>query len=347
MAHEFRGQRNRRARKKGGFSQAHTRRHQYSYDQHGRKWFANVGTKTGLPIGMIEATFQAPWIPDQQYIKINRENPSELYIDYEAMLTRRKAVLQAYHNLAEEFARLEKLEIPKFGEYSEIIIKRLGNPPRAIQPVIAAIQDNTYILGKTYAKERGLPYREDPRLTRFVKRQTIVEKLLMDFDFSDDTTSASSYDAVRARNEAERARRVNRAKDLLLQDAPFDMPPDELDALRKLPVEEIQAKLIELRQRTAVEGFDATEVTDETTDALLGSEDEVEAIEEEHDPQAIGGRTLSPAEEARLAGEVPEQNPGARGLTSRQAERRESRNRRGDNRPSLAQGAVPRIASED
>jgi hypothetical protein len=65
-------------------------------------------------------SFQAPFVPDQQYLIVNPDNTSELYIDYESMLRHRHMAMEAYHKTARAHgAPAEDSPAPSKGEYSE------------------------------------------------------------------------------------------------------------------------------------------------------------------------------------------------------------------------------------
>lgn len=179
--HQYRGKGRRRKTKRGGFSQASTRRPITLYDQHGRQWSGQVSNKSGMPVGQVTPDFSAPWYPDVQYLRVNPDNQAELWIDYASLVARRRGRLNSYHKIAREYCREKKLPAPDKGDYNETITRAIGAPPKPIQPAIAAMQGkNKWIL--------GLSDKVDPRLERFVTRIQAVE-VDEEFDFSDPETS--------------------------------------------------------------------------------------------------------------------------------------------------------------
>ena len=104
------------------FSQDSTRHGIRLYDQHDREWSASAENRAGMPTGSINPTFRAPWVPDQQYLIVNPENASELWIDYPRMYQDRKVAHEEYHQKAVKFCNSTSLPIPEFGKYNDRII---------------------------------------------------------------------------------------------------------------------------------------------------------------------------------------------------------------------------------
>jgi hypothetical protein len=292
--HQFRGRSTRRQRRRAGFSQASTRRPITLYDQHGREWHASVGIKTGRPTGQIVQNFHAPWMPDQKYLKVNPENTSELFIDYDAMLNNRRVAHQEYHKLALDAARELKIDPPNRGEYNESIIKMVrSKPPKPVEPIIAAMQENQWILGFTAVV--------DPRLERFViKPRGDNSDILGEFDFRD--ASRSFADAKDA-NVSNVASGPQRAK------GPTPQPNEQTE-------EQIE------EDGDAFTDFDAAAGEESNVESMLAD------LEEEHDADAVGGKTVSPAKAARP---TPH---------SKRPSNKKKRAQQG-NRPTLASGAQP------
>lgn len=318
-SHQFRGKARRR-KKRGGWSQASTRRGIILYDQHGRQWSGQVSNKSGMPTGQIDPCFTAPWYPDQQYLRVNPDNQAELYIDYDAMLLRRRARLEEFHKLATEFAREKKLELPKKGEYSEAITRAIGGMPKPIQPVAAAMQKNPYIL--------GLTDRVDPRLERYVVKPR-NEAILDEFDFHPET--AGDFSATKARNEAAK---VEKDEWLSSDETKADVDVEEFDGL------------------TGADASDAFDVEGALDDLDEEKDDELD-LDEEHDQEAVGGRTIA-ARNAEKAQRQAPRRPGtkvarpkqgaARSGTSRAAKAAAHAQRTG--RKTLANGGRPVISGQ-
>lgn len=146
----------------GGGSQADLRRPQWMTDDHGRRWFADVEKRSGYPVGPIRPRFDAPWYPDQSALKIDPDDPSHIRIDYEALLAERQEAHALYHQRAVEEAASRQWPVPELGEpYRRELQLIIGKPPQPIEPVVAAMQGNKYIL--------GLTTRVDPRLVEFIE----------------------------------------------------------------------------------------------------------------------------------------------------------------------------------
>jgi hypothetical protein len=286
------------------------------YDQHGREWNCQVGNKTGKPTGLLTPNFRAPWYPDQQYLKVNPDNTAEMYIDYDALLLRRNARLTEFHKIAVDFARDNKLAVPtRKGEYTEDLKRAVGGAPKPIQPIVAAMQGNVYILGEDYAELIGKPYIVDPRLESYVVKQR-NEAILDEFDFA---PSGDSFGDVRSRNAKRAAELAANTESAKASDEPIDTLEDDLEAFAELGA-----------------GDEATEV-----DAML------EELEEEHDAEALGGRTVPPQKSDHVARQAP-RRPGTKTAHKgakhprTAAEKRRAAQR--GNRPTLATGAKPVIS---
>jgi hypothetical protein len=313
--HSYKGRRGRRSRRAGAFSQATYRRPITLHDQHGREWTATVGTKTGMPTGIIQPSFSAPWYPDHQYMKVNPENTSELFIDYESLLLRRRSRLADFHTLALDIARKKGIPLPaKVGEYTDELLGLLPGMPKPVQPVVAAMQGNEYILGLTNVV--------DERLRRYVQASRdvlLAEAEAMDF------RPRSFADA-----KAENAKTANNTA-TPIEGAPVFTPA------------EANAHVVD------VDAFDELDAagTDEEVGAMI--EDLGVDLDEEFDAAAVGGRTIAPQKQERAARQAPRRNGSKvarNGTVSRSAaaKQRRAAAKKAGRRPTLADGARPVIA---
>lgn len=165
----------------GGWSQADLRRPAYLKDQHGRTWFADIEKRSGFPVGPIRARFSAPWYPDQGSFRFSESDPSHFAIDYEWLLSQRMEAHDEYHQRAVEESATRQWDVPERGEpYSRNLQLIVGRPPNPIEPIVAAMQGNKWIL--------GLSKKVDERLAPFIttpetKREQIIRSLP---DFRDD-----------------------------------------------------------------------------------------------------------------------------------------------------------------
>lgn len=312
--HSYNGRRGRRSRRSGNFSQATYRRGITLHDQHGREWTAQVGTKTGMPTGIIQPSFSAPWYPDHQYMRVNPENTSELFIDYEALLLRRRARLTDFHNLALDIARKKGLPLPaKVGEYSDELLGLLPGMPKPVQPIVAAMQGNEYILGLTTIV--------DERLRRFVQPSRdalLAEAEAMDF-------RPRSFADAKAANTTAAARPRAEVRDVAASEA-----------------EASDAFSVDGAEHDVLEGLDAGEEGADL-DGML------EALDEEFDAEAVGGRTIAPHKQERAARQAPRRGGtkvARKGTVSREAaaKQRRAAAKKAGRRPTLADGARPVIS---
>jgi hypothetical protein len=308
-SHQFRGKPAPRQARRAGFSQASTRRGITLYDQHDREWTTMVDLKSGMPTGQIVPSFQAPFIPDQQYLVVNPDNTSELYIDYESMLRHRHMAMENHHKTAVKMARQRKIAIPQKGDYPEELVEVIGNPPKPVEPVVAAMQDNVYILGPNYARDRGLRYVVDKRLEKFTQVVTETDRLLEQYDFG-----SSSEDEPVERIDITPAGRQALAE------------PGETD----------------LEDEEELEEMDLGTSDETSVDSMLDD------LDEEFDQEAVGGRTVAPQNQDRAARQAPRRG-NASPVRSRHGKARSqsgaTKSQR-EGRPSLADGAAPVIGDE-
>lgn len=163
----------------GGYDQSSTRRPGTVTDQHGRKWSASIDNKSGYPVGVIRPKdWKAPWVPSQTYFKFtDRENPSQFKIDYDAILAER---LEAHETWAAQYrkAALARGWNPEDTDKQNSVTELVGTKPLPIEPVVACVQGNKWML--------GLSDKVDPRLVEFVRVRTDkVSRVVGSLDFSD------------------------------------------------------------------------------------------------------------------------------------------------------------------
>lgn len=175
-----------------GWSQADTRYPQTMFDQHGREWFADIEMRSGAPTGLIRPRFTAPWYPEQSWLKpAGNHRRDVLAIDYEGAIASRLEAHREYHQRAVEESASRRWDVPTEGDpYSLELQLIVGKPPKPVEPIIAAMQNNSWILG--FSK---VP---DPRLTKFIetreqRRQQVFANMP---DFSDVPDVHSSGYAV-------------------------------------------------------------------------------------------------------------------------------------------------------
>jgi hypothetical protein len=163
------------------WSQQHQRRYQLFTDDHGREWGGNLEVKTGDVVGLLEPQFTAPLIPDQKYLERVDRRPYDLHINYK----RWKADIRNGRRDWEREGRqlMRKMRGKAYNpseEFGEDVLDVIGEPPQALEPIIAAEQENSWILGKTK--------RPDKRLVKFFEPEQLDEdyvKKEIEPDYSD------------------------------------------------------------------------------------------------------------------------------------------------------------------
>jgi hypothetical protein len=147
---------------RGNWSQAHQRRGQRFTDQHGRQYFAPIEIKTGEPCGLLGALYSAPLPVPLMYLKRSKDSnrPYDLVIDYAQWLTDTRS------ELADWKKRATAAAVRRYGEdfdptapWPADILELFPRPPIHEEPIIAARQGNSWVLGKTT--------KPDPRLAAF------------------------------------------------------------------------------------------------------------------------------------------------------------------------------------
>lgn len=284
--HQFNGTGRRAPQQHRRFSQASLRRGLRSYDQHGRPWYVETEIRSGMPTGRWQPEFQAPWYPDQKYFVINTENTAEMYINYPLMRADRRSANAEYHHEAVKLAAEKEWAIPVYGRpYPQEIINSLGNPPQPIQPIVAAEQENPWIMGWSS--------RPDSRLVPFMPRRrkalTIEEE---GYDFSEATyhAAAAAVDAPRASGKPRTAKSLAELLSLVEPDGPERplTPPSTADVVAEFDEPDIgdsethDTRLVD--EEDGVAAFDAGG-GDEAFEKLLD-------LEEEIDPEGTGGKKV-------------------------------------------------------
>lgn len=131
------------------FSQASVRSYAIFRDQHGRKWGADIEQKTGAPCGPLSARFSAPIMPPQKYLKVTDVAARELTIDYEAWLGDLETAHMEYDQ------RRTMIAVTMYNERAHdaiekkdpALMQRVGPPPQFLEPIMAAVEGNGWILG--------------------------------------------------------------------------------------------------------------------------------------------------------------------------------------------------------
>ena len=135
--------------------QAATRRYSKYQDQHGRWWGAPTENTTGDPCSVYEMQgWNAPLTPDDKYIKLNADRRG-VTIDYARWINDLKQANADYQKLLRDTAHAlygdKALEV--IASPPPSLFDRIGYPPKQrIEPIVAAMQGNKWILGLTKVK---------------------------------------------------------------------------------------------------------------------------------------------------------------------------------------------------
>ena len=171
--------------------QASTRRPGTIYDQHvsaqfpkGRPWDASIDKKSGYPTGSISPKgWKAPWLPPITSFKFSEEEVNRFVIDYDALLNERIEAHADYQTQKEQSAVSRGWD-PNSEEKQAVLESLIGKPPLPIEPIVAAMQGNSWML--------GLTDKVDPRLEPFVRKLTRKQKMMAGLpDFSDEPIGVS------------------------------------------------------------------------------------------------------------------------------------------------------------
>ena len=171
--------------------QASTRRPGTIYDQHvsarfpkGRPWSADIDKKSGYPVGLVSPKgWRAPWFPDTSTFKYSEDEPNRFTIPYEEILNERLQAHAEYQTMKEQSAVSRGWD-PSSEEKQAVLESLIGKPPLPIEPIVAAMQGNAWML--------GLTDKVDHRLEPFVRKLTRKQKMMAGLpDFSDEPIGVS------------------------------------------------------------------------------------------------------------------------------------------------------------
>lgn len=343
-AHAFTGKVTARRREKK-FSQASLYRPLFTHDQFGRQWFCEIHQRSGMPVSRLYPCFVAPWYPDSTYITVNPENTAQCFIDFPRMRQEKRVAIAAYHADAVGLATEKKWAIPERGvPYPREIVQKLGTPPRAIEPIVAAEQGHPWINGWSQVP--------DPRLVELVKpKRRLLSVDEEGYDFSEDSYRA----AIGASQPVARALTPKPDVEALKQRV-IDYEARQSEGAAGADDEDLDD--VELEERPGHEAPDAPLVDPTDIDDAFGLEGgptertddrliDPDAIEDELDPEARGGTRVPVRPKAPAKAASPNRRPQQ---VSRPAPRTGSTasrlpaNRTGKARPTLADGAKPVIS---
>lgn len=135
---------------RGDWSQRKQRSEMTFTDQHGRPYYGATELKTGDVVGLIEMLFQAPLMPPQKYLERVPKQPYTLYINYERWENDTREARRDWEREGRQLSRrIHGDAYDPSKPFSRDILDIIGEPPQAIEPIIAAKQGNKWVLGLT------------------------------------------------------------------------------------------------------------------------------------------------------------------------------------------------------
>lgn len=145
------------------FSQASMRDFRFFTDQHGREWGADCEKQTGEPCGPLSPKFRAPMLPPPKYVQITDVRRGRIHINYDLWIHEQRmgheeyerfALMQANRMFGERGPdEVRKLLTPRQGEMPDpALLHTVGEPPEAVERVLAAQAGNRWVLGLSEKK---------------------------------------------------------------------------------------------------------------------------------------------------------------------------------------------------
>jgi hypothetical protein len=134
-----------------GYSQADTREFMVYTDQHGREWEGWGDVKAKLhPTSPLRPLFEAPWLPDQTYMRFHQRKPGEFQIDYDAMIAESRRAHEARRDhilkVADHY-NVNNFDPENENSYTAQMRREMGKGPLPTEPMLAARAGNGYVLG--------------------------------------------------------------------------------------------------------------------------------------------------------------------------------------------------------
>lgn len=179
----------------GGHAQRDRRTHWVALDQHGRQWETILDVTAKPKPGPTQPWnpygWDAPLVPDQKYLRWNAVEMGKLVIDYVSWKKDRRAAdeewLTELHIKATEMSPsdggaslLGNSRTGLYEDASPALLRAAGKRRLPVEPVIAAEQGNSWVLGKSN--------RVDLRLVGFFPIATETEA-----DYSDEPQFQDEY----------------------------------------------------------------------------------------------------------------------------------------------------------
>lgn len=357
--HQFRGQRTTTASaRRRGYSQASTRHHVRGFDQYGRPWGYEIENDSGAPCSIPQAEFSTPFMPDPEFVFVNPDNTTEVFVDNIGIARTRRNALRAYHAEAVQYASDNKQPIPAIGDYTAVIREKVGKPPRAFQPFLACEQENPYALGWDAKRNKPFAGTADPRLVEFIENPSrSFEEEFGEFDFGVESYAAATTGQKTKPTKFKSFAELKKADggflgvtedDFLAESGEPETAP--LSEAEQELVHDVDAATADLdaldtgaHEAEELRGFDELHDEVDHDGSVEGDQltDELSSLEDEHDAEAMGGRTVRPDQQERAERQAPRHgNASARRKGNRTWDPARVKGK------TLADGARPAIGGE-
>jgi hypothetical protein len=201
------------------WSQRNQRREggQFFRDQHGRRYHSEIELKTGHPCGPLVPQYRAPLVVPQQYLTLSNdpENPTLLTVNY----VKWEADARGARRDWEQEGRARALKM--YGDaydprkpFGQDVLDIIGPAPSAVEPIIAARQGNSWVL--------GLTDRIDLRLAKYFEPEQLDPQFRPEEpDFTDRAEQIDDLDVLDDDEDArkEKIRAQDRERKRLKRDA--------------------------------------------------------------------------------------------------------------------------------
>jgi hypothetical protein len=191
-----------------GHSQADSREFLVYTDQHGREWEGWGDVKAKLhPTTTLKPLFDAPWLPDQRLMTFSQRKPGEFVINYEAILAEGARAHEARRDLVLQVA--DHFNVPGFDPDTDQptaqMRRELGEGPLPLDPIVAALQGNKYVLGLRPfdAKRPG-----DVKLKAALAHYAVKPRVALEPEFAEDYTDEKPKNRGGRPTNAEREARL-------------------------------------------------------------------------------------------------------------------------------------------
>lgn len=146
------------------WSQAKQRTNLTVYDQYGREYFGVIEIKTGDKVGIWETRFQAPLTPEDKYLERVPGRPYSLYWNIRRHINDIRAERRDWERRGHQAARKLHGQAynPATALSSSDVLDIIGPPPQAVEPLLAALQGDLWVLGRSKkVNQKLVPFIEE------------------------------------------------------------------------------------------------------------------------------------------------------------------------------------------